>query len=180
MIDILKTNQGCEGWQNISSNQLIFQSCSILLRYLLQETSVADENIQTASERKIGSSSFFSESLSAKEDMDGFRIVHVSVLKSMLDTLCVCSRCKVGMLRLSEDSKRKIGLSSLLSLECGFCGQQTELHTSPKCTGSNAFEINKRSVLSMIEIGAGRLPWLKSVHVGTCPHQWPRKHITIH
>ena len=76
----------------------------------------------------------------------------------MLDTACICSKCKIGKLQLKEDVERKMGLSSMLILECQFCQKVTESHTSPKCDikCSQAFEINRRAILGMLEIGGGR------------------------
>ncbi len=86
--------------------------------HFLQETAVASQSTPAASERKITSSNFFFflEALPAKEELDAFRLVHVSIMKSMQDTCCVCSSSKIGKLILGEDLKRKKVLSSLLIL----------------------------------------------------------------
>ena len=74
----------------------------------------------------------------------------------MLGLSCVCRACKLGNLILKENFAKKMGLASLLVLECDTCSKVTEIYSSATCKDSRAFEINRRAVLGFLEIGCGK------------------------
>ncbi len=61
---------------------------------------------------------------------------------------------------MQEDFSKKMGLASFLVVECDTCSHVSETYTSPKCTDSRAFVINRSAVLGMLEIGAGKTGYI--------------------
>ena len=55
-----------------------------------------------------------------------------------------------------ENEAKKMGLASSFTFECQICASGCEMLTSPRCEGSRAYEVNCRTVLGLLEIGAGK------------------------
>ena len=49
-----------------------------------------------------------------------------------------------------------MGLASFFAFECDSCAMGFEMYSSPHCKDSRSFELNSRSVLGMLEVGAGK------------------------
>lgn len=90
------------------------------------------------------------------EILQGFRLVDISVLATVFESL-PCPSCKRGVLSLKEDEASKMGLASLLVLKCtrGKCSFTCQFYTSGKIRNKQAFEVNRRAVLAMRNIGVG-------------------------
>ena len=82
-------------------------------------------------------------------DLQGFRIVDISVLSSVLASLR-CPSCTKGNVCLEEDEESKMGLTSLLILKCtaAKCSYHHSFYTSSKIENKQAFEVNRRVVLA--------------------------------
>ena len=89
-------------------------------------------------------------------DRQGFRIVDISVLSSILASLR-CPSCTKGKVCFEEDEESKMGLTSLLILKCtaAKCSYHHSFYTSSKIENKQAFEVNRRVVLAMRNIGVG-------------------------
>lgn len=88
------------------------------------------------------------------ENLQGFRFADICVLASVFKSL-QCPSCKQGTLSLEEDEESKMGLASLLILKCtkGKCSLSHSFYTSAKVPNKQAFEVNRRAVLAMRNIG---------------------------
>lgn len=116
-------------------------------------------NSLSASQRKLDTKSDDSsdESDGMKyADLQGFRIVDMSVLATVLASLR-CPSCTKGNVCLEEDEESKMGLASLLILKCtaAKCSYHHSFYTSSKIENKQAFEVNRRAVLAMRNIGVG-------------------------
>ena len=87
---------------------------------------------------------------------EGFRLIDLSILQGIFDMSSVCGRCKAGKLSIKENFDQKMGLASLLTIECNTCSNVTQTYTSETCDNSRAFIVNHSAVLAMVEIGGGR------------------------
>ena len=85
----------------------------------------------------------------------GFRIFDMGTMQSLISQACLCRRCKIGKLILQDDPSKKMGMVTFLSLKCDFCKAAVETYSSSRCEGTKAFEVNRRSVLAMLETGGG-------------------------
>ena len=90
------------------------------------------------------------------EILQGFRIFDISILATVFESL-PCPSCKRVALSLEEDEDAKMGLASLLILKCtgGKCSFTRQFYTSAKIQNKQAFEVNRRAVLAMRNIGVG-------------------------
>ena len=95
--------------------------------------------------------------------ISGFRLVEMSILSKVLSILA-CPDCKnTNTLSLVEVSNKKIGLSSLLKIECNVCDYFHQFYTSPEISsspderrrGKKAMEVNIRVIYGFRNIGIG-------------------------
>ena len=93
--------------------------------------------------------------LSPQDESSGFRIINVSFLQKLLDSV-VCAKCKSGKVMMKENTGRKMGLAASFTFECSTCTKGCEMYTSPRSENSRSYEINRRMVLGLLEIGAGK------------------------
>jgi len=93
--------------------------------------------------------------LQPQDQSDGFRIIHISFLTTLLESV-VCGKCKYGRVILKENTERKMGFASSFTFECSTCASSCEMYTSPHCDGSRSYEINRRMVLGLLQIGGGK------------------------
>jgi len=118
--------------------------------YFWQESIVA----QGASARKLEAGD--DKQIPSDHHFEGIRFIDVLLLQNLIGLSCVCRGCKLGNLILRENFMRKMGLASLLVLECDTCSKVSEIYSSATCKDSRAFEINRRAVLGFLEIGGGK------------------------
>ena len=87
---------------------------------------------------------------------DGFRLIDLAILLSVFEAF-ICPKCKCGHIVLKENMNAKMGLASQLSLKCPalMCTYSMEFNTSNRVNTSKAFEVNRRVVLAMRNIGVG-------------------------
>ena len=116
-------------------------------------TSVAEEfRSLPASKRKIQL-----ESSSENENKcdDGFRLIDLAILMSVFEAF-ICPKCKCGHIVLKENMNAKM-VASQLSSKCSalMCTYSMEFNTSNRVNTSKAFEVNRRVVLAMRNIGVG-------------------------
>ena len=109
----------------------------------------------SASQRKLDTKSDDSSDESngmEYADLQGFRIVDISVLATVLASLR-CPSCTKANVCLEEDKESKMGLASLLVLKCtaAKCSYHHSFYTSSKIKN----KVNRRAVLAMRNIGVG-------------------------
>eukprot|EP00795_Rhopilema_esculentum_P006810 gene6810-12400_t len=121
----------------------------------VQSTKDIQDDVQGASARKL------SAQIEPNFKSEGFRIISMEFLQSLLDITAVCQKCKYGKLQVKEETEKKMGLASLIVAECQQCLKRVEMYTSPNCKNSKGFEINRRAVLGAMEIGGGETSLLK-------------------
>ena len=93
--------------------------------------------------------------LQPQDQSDGFRIIHISFLITLLESV-VCGKCKYGRMTVKENMERKMGFASSFTFECSACASGCEMYTSPHCEDSRSYEVNRRMVLGLLEIGGGK------------------------
>lgn len=90
------------------------------------------------------------------EKLEGFRVMDIAIIASIFE--CVsCPLCKQGHVVLEEEIQGKMGLASLLHLKCSSikCTFFKAFYTSNKVNNGQAFEVNRRVVLALRNIGVG-------------------------
>ncbi|KAL7304249.1 hypothetical protein TKK_0003443 [Trichogramma kaykai] len=82
-----------------------------------------------------------------------YRIIDINILFPMLERALCCVTCK-GKVKLSEQSLRGLGFQ--INVKCSDCQRELSVDSSQKIgTMSNAYEINRRSVLMIRALGHG-------------------------
>ncbi|KAL7291527.1 hypothetical protein TKK_0014783 [Trichogramma kaykai] len=82
-----------------------------------------------------------------------YRIIDINILFPMLERALCCVTCK-GKVKLSEQSIRGLGFQ--INVKCSDCQRELSVDSSQKIgTMSNAYEINRRSVLMIRALGHG-------------------------
>ena len=92
-----------------------------------------------------------SEDSSDENELEGYCLVDVECLSSLISSACCCSECG-GVLSLTES--KKSGLASELSLICCSCGNVSSTMTSKRC--GRFLEVNRRAVFAARVVGHGR------------------------
>ena len=103
--------------------------------------------------QQIGQQLHSTPNSESKRPISGYRLVDMTSLNAIINECLLCPACKAATIKLSENFKKKRGLSSCLCLNCD-CGFFKEFYTS-KPAGKNGFEVNKRAVYSMRSCGQG-------------------------
>jgi len=84
--------------------------------------------------------------------IDGYRIIDLELLTQFISSLC-CPNCYANGLLIRENFLKKHGFSSMLYLQCE-CGFKKEFYTSQNA-GKKAFDINRRIIYTMRNLGQG-------------------------
>ena len=94
---------------------------------------------------------------SVSNNLEGFRLVDMSILKDLLSLLCCPGpECKETSLIVEEDERKKKGLSSFLTVNCTTCPFSWSSHTSKGAkTNQRVMEVNLRAVYAMRRCGIG-------------------------
>lgn len=116
-------------------------------------TSTSTSMSTSASARKIPAQSSTAETEITNENVSGFRLVDLEILKDVIEALPCCN-CKDFGLQLLEDNNKRMGCASCLYLMCTSCDFKKEFFTSK--VSQNFYEVNRRMVYSMRSIGCGR------------------------
>ena len=129
-----------------------------------QHVSSSEFSSIPASKRKL------STDTSSDDDSEcdsGFRLVDITILMAILKNL-LCPQCKSGHVVLKENAVAKMGLSSSMSIQCSLpkCSYFQNFYTSKRVDNtSKAFEVNRRAVLSMRNIGIGHQGLVKFCNI---------------
>ena len=101
---------------------------------------------------------------------DGFHLVNISVLSAAFHLLC-CPVSKHGHVELKEDSGPKMGFTSIFLLKCK--NQKLmffeKFYSSSKIEGTQAFDVNRRIVVTTRNIGIGHQALAKFTCVMNMP-----------
>lgn len=87
-----------------------------------------------------------------QDKLNGYRFIDIAILSTIFQML-LCKECFECQLEFLEDSSKRVGCASCLSLTCKSCGWTETFFTSEKM--GYIFEINQRMVYSMRSIGCG-------------------------
>lgn len=105
-----------------------------------------------ASAQKI-SDSFSETTWDFDVDKSGYRLIHISVLNSFLQSYALCGECEVGYLDVKEHLNSRRGWASKLGLYCDDCSFSVSFFTSDTVEESDLFDVNLRLCYAMRCIG---------------------------
>ena len=85
---------------------------------------------------------------------DGFRLIDIAILMSVYGAF-ICPKCKCCRIVLKENVNAKMGLASQVLLKCSapMRTYSLDFYTSNQVNTSKAFEVNRRVVLAIRNIG---------------------------
>ncbi|ESO85563.1 hypothetical protein LOTGIDRAFT_155053 [Lottia gigantea] len=145
-----------------------------------------DSNFQeSATEKKL--SKFHHENLD-EEDLCGYRIVDVSFLKSLISQL-QCPKCNNSLENCALEEENNRGLSSKFDVICSACQvvissastskrlKDVNESNRPNTTG---FDVNRRCVMAMKELGVGKADLDKLSKVFDMPSSLGKEAFTKH
>ena len=152
-VDIVETT--AESPVNDISSQS-FQEEEQQHQELLRTTSYIDDDstLPSTSKTTISSKkvhSINSSSINEGETVSGYRFIDLEILNNVFQLLC-CPTCH-GILELFENSEKKKGLASFLSVKC-HCGFSHDFYTSTS-SSHQCFDVNKRAVYTFRALGQG-------------------------
>ena len=142
-----------------SVNDISSESCQVEdeQHHQIPTTSYIDDDITllpstsktTISSKKVHS--ITSSSINEVETVCGYRFIDLEILNNVFQLLC-CPTCH-GALQLFENSEKKKGLASFLSVKC-HCGFSHDFYTSTS-SSHQSFDINKRAAYTFRALGHG-------------------------
>ena len=123
-----------------------------------KKATVPDQNQMTkastsASAQKISATIPTVPAEKERENVSGFRVVDVEILKGTIELLPYPSCLQCG-LQFFEDDDKRMGCASYINLSCSLCGWKKEFYTSKQT--KNFYEVSRRLVYAMRSIGCGR------------------------
>ena len=110
------------------------------------------------SARKLqGKEIVIDSNLNANQPVDGYKIIHSSILTSMINICSKCPNCGCEKnLSVQQCEKNREGLSEELVIVCNSCEEVlTTTKTSPNVGQTQKMDINLRSVYAITTTGGG-------------------------
>ena len=140
---------------------------------------ISDNSDSTSSGTSSGTSASNSESEADDDDAanTGNRVIDFQSLQNAISTMCVCSHCHSGDVKLIETSREGLGSAFLLECQNKECMESLSFSSSPK---SRFYDVNRRSVLAMRRIGRGYTSMQKFCGIMNLPPPLRERHFQRH
>lgn len=94
------------------------------------------------------------------DNIQGYRVIDMTILDSIVSKL-LCPNCQDYGINIHEDSSKRRGMSSCLTVECSKCGYSDNCYSSKTVSnvvsvqGRTSYDINVRAVYAMRRCGVG-------------------------